>query len=67
MPTGPSGTVNAAEAVPVLEATMFLATARDDPGAFRKRSALQYFCSLRRRCLTEYAGGYVCMAYHVRF
>jgi hypothetical protein len=40
LPTVPSGTRNVADAVPVLEAMMFLATVRDDPGAVRKRSVI---------------------------
>jgi hypothetical protein len=42
VPTTPSGTRNAPEAVPVLEAMMFRATVRDEPGAVRKRNAPQY-------------------------
>jgi hypothetical protein len=38
LPTEPLGTRNEADAVPVLEATMFRATVRELPGAVRNRS-----------------------------
>ena len=37
VPAGPTGTVNVPEAVPVDDATIPLATVRDEPGAVRKR------------------------------
>ena len=40
LPTAPLGTSKVAEAVPVLEATMFLATVRELPGAVRNRSVI---------------------------
>jgi hypothetical protein len=39
-PTAPLGTLKVADAVPVLEATIPLATVRDDPGAVLKRSRI---------------------------